>query len=140
MLGRSSARRRFFFTRQPLTEKITQLAPDLDIYIIPDQNTLPHQQKKQVSQKVRFSVTDLMKSLLVLAGSTAIGFLFFRFGFSEANIITVYILGVLVIAVITPQRVYSLISSLISVLLFNFFSPCRGTRFTPTTPVTPPPF
>ena len=121
VLGRSSARRRFFFTRQPLTEKITQLAPDLDIYIIPDQNTLPPQQKKQVSQKVRFSVTDLMKSLLVLAGSTAIGFLFFRFGFSEANIITVYILGVLVIAVITPQRVYSLISSLISVLLFNFF-------------------
>ena len=41
-------------------------------------------------------------------------------GFREANIITVYILGVLITAVVTSQRIYSLISSVISVLLFNF--------------------
>lgn len=42
-------------------------------------------------------------------------------GFAEANIITVYVLGVLVTSVVTRHRVYSLISSIVSVLVFNFF-------------------
>lgn len=41
-------------------------------------------------------------------------------GFDEANIITVYVLGVLVASVITTHQVYSLISSIVSVLVFNF--------------------
>ena len=64
---------------------------------------------------------DLVKSLLVLAAVTGNGWCFFSLGFSEANIITVYILGVLVTAVITTQRIYSLASSIVSVLIFNYF-------------------
>lgn len=56
----------------------------------------------------------------VLVTSTGIGYLFARFGFSEDNIITVYIFGVLVMAVVTARRVFSLVGSVISVLLFNF--------------------
>ena len=44
-----------------------------------------------------------------------------RFGFSEANIITIFILGVLIISVITVSPVYSVVGSLLSVLLFNWF-------------------
>ena len=47
--------------------------------------------------------------------------LFRQLGFAEANIITVYVLGVLVTSVVTRHRVYSLISSIVSVLVFNFF-------------------
>lgn len=42
-------------------------------------------------------------------------------GVAEANIITVYVLGVLVTSVVTRHRIYSLISSIVSVLVFNFF-------------------
>ena len=52
---------------------------------------------------------------------TFIGYLFQSFGFSEANIITVYILGVLMISIMTSQRIYSIVSSFLSVLVFNFF-------------------
>lgn len=64
---------------------------------------------------------DVLKSIAVLALATGIGFAFARLGFSEANIITVYIFGVLITAIITEHRAYSLVSSLVSVLTFNFF-------------------
>ncbi len=41
-------------------------------------------------------------------------------GFSEANIITVYILGVLGTAFVTSRKIYPIVSSLLSVLIFNF--------------------
>lgn len=63
---------------------------------------------------------DILKSVFVLGMCTFINYFFLRRGFREANMITVYILGVLIIAVWTSQRAYSLICSVISVLLFNF--------------------
>ena len=53
--------------------------------------------------------------------ATFIGMVFSNLGFTEANIIMVYILGVLVISVVTSHRIYSMISSVVSVFLFNFF-------------------
>lgn len=53
--------------------------------------------------------------------ATLIGFAFSKLGFTEANIITVYILAVLVTSIVTKARIYSLISSIVSVLVFNFF-------------------
>lgn len=58
-----------------------------------------------------------MTGVLVLA--TALGFLFHHLGFREGNIIIVYILGVLIIAGITASRFWSILSSLLSVLMFN---------------------
>ncbi len=64
---------------------------------------------------------DLLKSLAVLAAATMIGFLFKGLDFGDANIIMVYVLGVLITSMVTTQRVYSLASSIVSVVLFNFF-------------------
>lgn len=52
--------------------------------------------------------------------SSLIGYTFRNLGFDEANIITVYVLGVLITAVVTTHQIYSLISSVVSVLVFNF--------------------
>ncbi|MBC8560098.1 DUF4118 domain-containing protein [Fumia xinanensis] len=120
VLGRSSARRGLLFARPSLTERITQLSPNLDIYIIPDRNTPLYKARRRSPQRPERVPSDVFKSLLALAASTAIGFLFYELGFSEANIITIYILGVLVTAVTTSRRVFSLVSSIVSVLLFNF--------------------
>ncbi|MDD6208635.1 MAG: DUF4118 domain-containing protein [Clostridiales bacterium] len=63
---------------------------------------------------------DTLKSIAMVLLSSVIGLIFWRLGISEANIIMVYILGVLFTAVITTRQIYSLISSVISVVLFNF--------------------
>ena len=49
-----------------------------------------------------------------------LGQLFFKAGFGEANIITIFILGVLVISNQTRGRFYGAVSSFIGVMSFNF--------------------
>lgn len=119
VLGRSSSRRSFFLSRPPLTERITRLSPNLDVYIIPDQNAPPYRAAKNSPGRPPFTVTEMLKSILVLVCVTGVGYVFDLLKFSDANIITVYILGVLVTAILTSRRIFSIISSVISVLLFN---------------------
>ncbi len=66
-------------------------------------------------------ISDILKSILVLIVCTLIGVLFWKLGYSEANNITIYILGVLLISILTSHQIYSLISSAVSVIIFNFF-------------------
>ena len=68
----------------------------------------------------RTRILDTLKTMAVLAAATAVGFLLETIGLSQANIITVYILGVLVVAAVTASRWYSISASLASVLLFNY--------------------
>ncbi|MBO7352968.1 MAG: DUF4118 domain-containing protein, partial [Lachnospiraceae bacterium] len=70
---------------------------------------------------LRPTIKDLLITLLLLAAATGIGLLFNQFGFSESNIITVFILGVLIISVVTLSPLYGALGSLASVLLFNWF-------------------
>lgn len=50
-----------------------------------------------------------------------VGLAFAYLDFSEANIIMIYQLGVLVVAMVTSGRLYSLAASILSILIFNFF-------------------
>ena len=63
---------------------------------------------------------NIIKSIAILAGATALGMVFYRIGFSSANIIMVYILGVLITSIARSHRVYRLISSIASVFVFNY--------------------
>lgn len=121
VMGRSNMQRKYIWSKPSLTEKLITLAPNLDIHIIPDQNTPIYKRKRMRQKKGRIVLLDAVISVLLLAAVTTVGFAFRQFGFSEANIITVYILGVLLTAAFTNQRIYSLISSLVSVLTFNYF-------------------
>lgn len=64
---------------------------------------------------------DMGMSVLELVCATALGYLFYTVGFTEANLITVYILGVVILSVITTNRFCCLLASVASVLIFNFF-------------------
>ena len=124
VIGRSSATRKSIFSKPTLTEKLIARAPNLDVHIIPDtggKNTAYRAKKARKKNGIVFSVSDLLKSVAILILASCIGMLFRQLGFAEANIITVYVLGVLVTSVVTRHRVYSLISSIVSVLVFNFF-------------------
>ena len=124
VIGRSSATRKSIFSKPTLTEKLIANAPNLDVHIIPDaggKNTAYRAKKARKKNGIVFSVSDLLKSVAILILSSCIGMLFRQLGFAEANIITVYVLGVLVTSVVTRHRIYSLISSIVSVLVFNFF-------------------
>jgi two-component system sensor histidine kinase KdpD len=123
VVGRSGMTRRHFWSKTPLTEQIILNAPELDVYIIPDSAVDLEQQKEKAhfSEQRRPTLKDSLLTLLLLVAATGIGLLLTRLGFSEANIITVYILFVLVISVVTESPLYGVAGSLLSVLLFNWF-------------------
>jgi two-component system sensor histidine kinase KdpD len=123
VIGRSASVKKHFFNKPALTEKLIAHAPNMDIHIIPDSSDIVKYQKTNFKKKNDFSISlrDLMKSIGILLAATLIGYVFSWLGFKEANIVTVYILAVLTIAVITTRRLYSMVSSVVSVLVFNFF-------------------
>ena len=121
VVGRSNDKRRSMFPRPTFTEQLTALAPNLDIHVIPDKITKPYKVQKTTKKSIVFDPADILKTLASLVLTTLVGFLFQYANFSVTNIITIYILGTLVTAVITSNRIYSLITSVLSVLVFNFF-------------------
>lgn len=72
------------------------------------------------SEKKIECLRDFLITAGILAAATGIGFGFYTLGFSEENIIIVYLLGAMIVAVLTASRVWSGLAALFSVLLFNY--------------------
>lgn len=121
VLGRNNARKKHIWDKSTLTERLTEAAPNLDIYIIPDKEIIHYHARKAKTTGIKYVLKDIIKSIGLLVSATLLGYLFYVLGFSEANIITIYILSVLITAIVTSRREYSLLSSIISVLTFNYF-------------------
>lgn len=119
VIGRSQARKRLF-GKPTLTERLIDLSPRLDIHVIPDNKSGEYKKPKQENKLIVFSGADILKSVAMLTLASIIGVIFDVLGFTEVNIITVYILSVLITSVITENRIYSLLSSIVSVFVFNF--------------------
>lgn len=64
---------------------------------------------------------DLLLTVLILTAGTVIGNIFWQFAFTKANIISVYVLGALLTSLFTKSYFCGVLSSVVSVLLFNFF-------------------
>lgn len=122
VIGRSAVAGRKFGLKPSFAEQLIALVPNIDIHIIPDGSVTLKERKKKLFEKPDLAKTlkGLLVVLIVSALSTGIGFLFVQFGFSEANIITVYMLGVLVTAALTESKICWVVSAAASVLVFNF--------------------
>ena len=122
VLGRTNHRQSFLFRGKSLADKLTNLAGSMDIYIIPDtQNVYKRHISLSRENEPLFSWKDLLKTLCVIITATAIGYGFFAVGLREANIIIIYILGVLITAIWTHGHLYGAVASFLSVVAFNFF-------------------
>lgn len=108
-----------FFGKTKITDKINELLPDLSIYIVPDQENTP---KKKIDVKTDFKLQplDFLKMIFVFVIVALVGLFFKSLGISEVNIITIFILGVLIVAIWTTGWLMNIISSLVAVLSFNF--------------------
>ena len=123
VVGRSAVSKRRLFGKPTLTEKLTQIAPNIDIHIIPDASTDPAYRQRKVRKRVdlRITLRDWCISVGILALASGLAFLFSKVGFSEANIIAIYLLAVLLTAMVTSTRSSYVLSAIGSVLIFNFF-------------------
>ena len=123
VIGRSNLKRRHFWNKPTLTEKLTEIVSNIDIHIIPDSTADPKYKEKSYRFWQNFIPypKDLLITLLVLFLTTLLGVALYRFGFTDSNIIPVYILGVLLTSLFTRGYFCGIVGSLLSVMLFNFF-------------------
>ncbi len=123
VLGKSPEHKRLFAPKETLMSRLNELAPNVEIIIVPNQLTVDAEplQLRRFFRKGRFSTVDLARAALILAICTGVGFLFTAIGLAITNVVLIYILGVLAVALVTTGPIYSLLSSFFSVLVFNFF-------------------
>lgn len=116
VVGKSIYKKRWLF-RHSLSEQILEQANNVEVLVVPTKvkKIIP---KIDFQKKINFH--DNFISVLMLLLCTVVGYFFFAMGFHDSNIIMVYILGVLLIALLTSSRLYSVLSTIASVLLFNF--------------------
>lgn len=121
VLGRSAVTRKHLLGKPTLTEQLLSYVPEIDIHIIPDKSAdATYHPRKARRSSDKNIWRNVLKSAGILAGATLLSLLFYHLGFTNANIIMVYILGVLLTAIATPHQVYSLVSSIASVIIFNY--------------------
>ena len=123
VIGRSGAQRPHFWSEPTLTERLIALAPDVDIYIIPDVEAYKSYRRKRLfSIRPAFpTALELLLTVGILVAATIIGWGFLRRGFANANIIMVYLLGVLLTSAFTSGYTCGVLSAFLSVILFNYF-------------------
>lgn len=123
VMGRSVIPRKGILRKQTLTDRLIELAPNLDIYIIPDTARTSGGTRALKLSKRRLITTgrDIAVSAGILGVASALSFGLHYLGFTDANVITVYILAVLITSVVTESKLCWVLSSAAGVLLFNFF-------------------
>lgn len=123
VIGRSGVQRRHFWSEPTLTERLITLAPEVDIHIIPDVEAYKsYRRKRLLTIRPAFpTARELLLTIGILAAATVIGWVFLRLGFANANIIMVYLLGVLLTSAFTSGYTCGVLSAFLSVILFNYF-------------------
>lgn len=122
VLGRSRDIKHTILKRHSITDKLIKSSPNLDIHIIPDADIRRTYISPEAFKKIHIpSWKNMITMLAVLMASTGIGYIFHRLNFTEANIITIYILGTMLTALFTKNYICSGICSFIGVILFIFF-------------------
>lgn len=123
VLGRTNHRIWFGQKKGTITDKISEYMPELDIFIIPD--TTKYRRKTReiftLPKKSEGLAKDLLKEFLMLASATGIGLFFRQNRLMEADIIMVYLMGILLLSLYTKRRYVAVSSSIISLLLFDWF-------------------
>ena len=122
VIGQSNARRNYFFSKSTLTEKLIEIVPDIDIHIVQDAVKNRTYSKRSFTEPVeKPSAKDYVLTAFIFAVCTLIGLLFQKLNFTDTNIVTIYILGVLLTSIVTDGYFCSIAGSFLSVFLFCFF-------------------
>ena len=123
VIGRSAAARKHPWSKPTLTEKLIAMAPNMDIHIIPDASVDGTYRSQKASGKgdVPTLLRDWAVSLGILCLATVMSYAFSQVGFTEANIIAIYLLAVLLTSMATSTRSSYVLSAVGSVVVFNFF-------------------
>lgn len=120
VLGRSYQKKSILY-KPTIVDKLTKLSPNLDIYIIPDNNSSRQNfNKYQYKSSFRFSTRDTCISMATLLVITLLAYLAQIMGFGMTTILLLYVLSSCIIGSLTLLPIYSFVIPFINVCLINY--------------------
>lgn len=119
VIGRTSMRKKWWQPNTKISDRLNEYVPNLSIHIVPDQENEQFY-FPSIKNKLAFEWLDLFKMFIVFSVISIVGLYLYSIDISEPNIITIYILGVLILAIWSSGWIMSIISSIVAVLLFNY--------------------
>lgn len=117
IIGRTKRRSTVFGYRLGFIDQLIELAPDVEIYVIPDIEN----KKKKIFKKFQFEIKEVVYMCLLLVLCTVLAMLFNLISSNNVSVVLCYVLGSVLLGNQTHEKIYALIYALISVLLFNYF-------------------
>ena len=100
--------------------RLVNSLPDVDVHIIPGTAMSLRPSGLITKEQGLLNLNDFLKLAVIMICATGISALFDRSHFSNSNIITIYILAVLVTSVTTAGSIYGIIAAVLYILLFNY--------------------
>ncbi len=119
VLGRSY-QKRFWFKKQTIVDALTKLSPNLEIYIIPDNNSNCQRQSLNLDKFIQFSLRDTLVLICTLIITTVLSVIAYMVQFDLTSIVLFYVLSSCIIGMLTIYPIYTVISSLLSICIINF--------------------
>lgn len=112
----------FHFYAKDVVDKLMESNSYIDVYVIPN-STFNKVKEKNIrfnKIKLNMSLKEVLVSAFIMMISTIMSLLIDYAGFREANIIMVFILGVIIVNIKTRGYILGFICSIVSIFLFNF--------------------
>lgn len=125
IIGKSykKSSRIFNFYAKDIVNKLMDSNLYLDVYVIPNSKTKGRRKyfKFDTKPKLNISFKQVLTSCFIMFMATMISTFFYYLKFSEANLIMIFILAVIIIYITTTGYVLGFASSVVGILLFNYF-------------------
>lgn len=117
-IGKSGSRRSLL-RKGTMMERLVHALPGAQIHVVPDEDVVLKPSRIMRQSTARFNLRDILITIGVMSIATLISLVVFESNINNANIVTIYILAVLVAAVLTADRIYGIVAALLYILVFN---------------------
>lgn len=119
VLGRSY-QKPSFIKKRTIVDQLSAEAPNLEVYIIPDQRSTAQKRQLDISKFIKFSPKETIITLTIFILTTIIGYIFDSFHLNVTNIILLYVLSSCMIGMLTYYPIYNILATAMSILSINF--------------------
>ncbi len=112
----------FHFYAKDIVDKLMESNSYIDVYVIPN-STFDKKREKTIKKnkpKFKISKKEILIAVLIMLITTIVALCIDYLGFSAANVIMIFILGVIIVNIKTRGYILGFICSIVSILLFNY--------------------
>lgn len=116
------------YLKKDIVDEIMDLSENIEFHIIPsnfkkkvDRRINKNKLLEKVIDGCKFTYGDILRAISIIGICTFIAIFFDKLGFTEHNMLLVYIIGILFIAVNTNGYMVGIVSAFTNAVVFNYF-------------------